>query len=251
MTTKILLIDDEKPIVELVTVLLQDNSDYEIHSAYDGEDGLKVMEKIRADIVLLDYMMPRMNGLEVLREIKLHWPATYVIIMTGKGSEKVAVTLMKAGASDYISKPFRADELAEIVETGVSMRKIELDRRYGPSQDDQEVEGVRNKAASGPPAELTDSVMVGNLQYLIVTRDLGSREPKVVVRATANRKKLGEKTIDYTPYVHRPNIKEIVAALIRRLHSEMIECVLAGSFTSNTSHDRQSENSPASHEAMP
>ena len=85
MGTKILIIDDEKHIVELVTVLLEDNEDYELFKAYDGEEGLVAVERDRPDLVLLDYMMPRMNGLEVLKEIKKHWPATYVIIMTGKG----------------------------------------------------------------------------------------------------------------------------------------------------------------------
>ena len=236
MTTKILIIDDEKHIVELVTVLLEDTEDYKLLKAYDGEQGLMVMERERADLVLLDYMMPRMNGLEVLKEIKKHWPATYVIIMTGKGSEKVAVTLMKAGASDYISKPFRADELEEIVETGVNMRKIEMERKYGTTG--YHVSGLKaalkGKTGVGGRDELSDTILVDGLPHLVVTRDLGPRDTLVSVQVTVNRNVVSKKSVDYGRYANRPNVKDIVSALIRRVHYEMIEGVLTGRLNTET-----------------
>jgi DNA-binding response OmpR family regulator len=235
MSTKILIIDDEKHIVELVTVLLEDNEDYQLLKAYDGEDGLAVVERERPDLVLLDYMMPRMNGLEVLKEIKKHWPATYVIIMTGKGSEKVAVTLMKAGASDYISKPFRADELEEIVETGVNMRKIEMQRKY--STEGRTVAGLQfamKGKAPGESSELVENVQVEGQTYVVTTRDLGPRDPLVNSTIVLNKSVKSQKSVDYGRYANRPNVKDIVAALLKRVHYEMIEGVLTGRTNTET-----------------
>jgi DNA-binding response OmpR family regulator len=236
MSTKILIIDDEKHIVELVTVLLEDNEDYQLLKAYDGEEGLMVVERERPDLVLLDYMMPRMNGLEVLKDIKKHWPATYVIIMTGKGSEKVAVTLMKAGASDYISKPFRADELEEIVETGVNMRKIEMQRKY--STEGRTIAGLqvamKGKAGAAEGNELVENVQADGQTYVVSTRDLGPRDPLVSATVTLNKAVKTQKSVDYGRYANRPNVKEIVAALVRRVHYEMIEGVLTGRLNTET-----------------
>jgi DNA-binding response OmpR family regulator len=236
MSTKILIIDDEKHIVELVSVLLEDNEDYELLKAYDGEEGLMMVERDRPDLVLLDYMMPRMNGLEVLKEIKKHWPATYVIIMTGKGSEKVAVTLMKAGASDYISKPFRADELEEIVETGVNMRKIEMQRKY--STEGRTASGLavamKGKVGAAGRDELTDNVTADGNAYVVTTRDLGPRDPVVTTAVTAKGAIKAQKSVDYGRYANRPNVKDIVSALTRRVHYEMIEGVLTGRMNTET-----------------
>jgi DNA-binding response OmpR family regulator len=237
MGTKILIIDDEKHIVELVTVLLEDNEEYQILKAYDGEEGLMLVERERPDLVLLDYMMPRMNGLEVLKEIKKHWPVTYVIIMTGKGSEKVAVTLMKAGASDYISKPFRADELEEIVETGVNMRRIEMQRKYTTETKDSAGLALQMKGkamAAGQRDELTDTVNVDGQQHTITTRDLGPRDPLVSTSVSVNKAIKAQKSVDYGRYANRPNVKEIVNALVRRVHYEMMEGVLTGRLHTET-----------------
>ena len=66
------------------------------------------MEKENPQLVLLDYMLPGMDGMRVLRTIRKSFPETYVVMLTGRGSEEIAVELMKAGASDYILKPLKA-----------------------------------------------------------------------------------------------------------------------------------------------
>lgn len=81
------------------------------------------------ELVLLDYMMPGMDGLSALHEIRSRFSDTYVIMFTGKGSEQIAVEMMKAGASEYILKPFNNRDLAERLDNVLRIREIELHNR--------------------------------------------------------------------------------------------------------------------------
>jgi signal transduction histidine kinase len=78
---------------------------------------------------MLDYMMPGMDGLTALKEIRTRFPDTYVMMFTGKGSEEIAVELMKAGASDYILKPFNNKDLIERIDNVLRIRRVELYNR--------------------------------------------------------------------------------------------------------------------------
>lgn len=125
MKEKILVVDDEKIILELTSMVLQNNG-YEVLTAESGSEGLRLVEQENPGVVLLDYMMPGMDGMSALRKIRQAFPQTYVIMFTGKGSEEVAVELMKAGASDYILKPFSNHDLVERIDNVLRLRRIEL-----------------------------------------------------------------------------------------------------------------------------
>lgn len=122
---RVLVVDDEKVILELTTMILQRRG-YEVYTAANGEEGLALVERHRPEIVLLDYMMPHMDGMTALRRIRQSWPETSVIMFTGKGSEEIAVEIMKAGAADYLLKPFTGHNLVERIETVLRLRRIEL-----------------------------------------------------------------------------------------------------------------------------
>src|SRR6266540_6710734 len=124
----ILIIDDEKVILDLTSIILT-NRGYSVLVAQDAIEGLGILEAHRPELVLLDYMMPKMDGLTALKEIKLRFPETYVIMFTGKGSEEIAVELMKAGASDYILKPFNNQDLADRIANVLKVRDVELRNR--------------------------------------------------------------------------------------------------------------------------
>ena len=128
MADRLLVIDDERIILELTSMILRSKG-YEVLTADNGRLGLEIVERDAPALVLLDYMMPGMDGMSALRQIRERFPDTYVVMFTGKGSEEIAVELMKGGASDYILKPFNNQDLVERIENVLRIRRIELHNR--------------------------------------------------------------------------------------------------------------------------
>ena len=110
MKAKILVIDDDTSLRRVIEYNLQEEG-YEVWSASSGEEGLKLFREIRPEVVVTDMKMSGIDGLTVLRSIKELSPETLVIIITAFGKVDVAVEAMKAGAFDYILKPFSRDAL--------------------------------------------------------------------------------------------------------------------------------------------
>ena len=125
MNEKLLVVDDERMILELTSVVLTSRG-FDVSVVDNALDAYEMIEREKPALVLLDYMMPRVNGLDALREIRERFPETYVIMFTGKGSEEVAVELMKSGASDYVLKPFSNAKLVERIENVLRIRSIEI-----------------------------------------------------------------------------------------------------------------------------
>jgi signal transduction histidine kinase len=125
---KILVIDDEKIILDLTSIILK-NRGYSVLTAQDAAVGIELVRNEKPALVLLDYMMPGMDGLTALKEIRKEFPDSYVIMFTGKGSEEIAVELMKAGAADYVLKPFNNQDLSERIETVLKIRTMEINNR--------------------------------------------------------------------------------------------------------------------------
>ncbi len=125
---KILVVDDEEVIVDLTALLLRGRG-FEVLTAHNGEECLEVVRREQPALVLLDYMMPVMDGETALKKIVQQHPDTYVIMFTGKGSEEVAVRLMKTGAADYLQKPFVNSSLLERIDTVLLIRLVELANR--------------------------------------------------------------------------------------------------------------------------
>lgn len=125
MREKLLIIDDEPVILDLTSLVLRSKG-FEVFQADNAQDGYRIIGDQNPAVVLLDYVMPEVDGMAALREIGRKFPLTYVIMLTGKGNEEIAVELMKAGASDYIAKPFSNTNLVERVENILRLREIEL-----------------------------------------------------------------------------------------------------------------------------
>jgi len=111
----ILIVDDEENIRLILENVFAD-AGYRVETAKDGVHALEKIKRFHLEIVLLDKNMPRMDGLETLRQIKLRHPATVVVMFTAHGDVATAVEAMKQGAYDYIEKPFDNDEILLLME---------------------------------------------------------------------------------------------------------------------------------------
>ena len=109
MATKVLVVDDEKMIVKGIRFsLLQDG--YDVDTAYDGEEALQKATDNQYDIILLDVMLPKLSGLEVLAQIR-EFSSVPVIMLTAKGEDMDKILGLDYGADDYITKPFNILEV--------------------------------------------------------------------------------------------------------------------------------------------
>jgi nitrogen regulation protein NR(I) len=116
--SKLLLIDDEEDVRYSIQRIF-DSPDIELATASSGEEALKVIPKLKPDLVLMDVRMTGMTGLETLRRIRQADPRLLVILMTAYGTTQTAIEAMKLGAYDYLLKPFDIPKLKEIVATAL------------------------------------------------------------------------------------------------------------------------------------
>jgi len=119
---RILAIDDEHNIRNLI----QNEFSFEglaVTTAGSGEEGLKLFDAESFDVVLLDINLPKLNGVEVLKRLKQKAPQTEVIMITGYGDIKSAVESIKQGARDYITKPFKLDEILALVNQAIRQNR--------------------------------------------------------------------------------------------------------------------------------
>jgi len=128
MGRKVLTIDDDISFRRVVEYNLQEEG-YEVLTAATGEEGLRLFEEHRPELVITDMKMPGMDGLRVLKEIKEGSPETLVIIITAFGAVDSAVEAMKLGAYDYITKPFNRDELKLIVRKALQLSSLSEENR--------------------------------------------------------------------------------------------------------------------------
>ena len=109
-----LVVDDEESIRQLCITVAQ-GLGFTCLQAANGEEALALLEERPAHIILTDLVMPRMSGLEFLEQVRKLLPRAEIAVMTGHGSVETAVQAMKLGAYDYISKPFRKQQLCSVL----------------------------------------------------------------------------------------------------------------------------------------
>jgi len=128
----ILIVDDDKEIVQLIAIYLQ-NEGYKISKAFNGEEALTLFEKEKIDLIVLDVMMPKVDGLEVCRILraKHHVP---IMMVSAKTEDMDKITGLMSGADDYLTKPFNPLELVARVKTLI--RRAYL---YQEEQNDDEI----------------------------------------------------------------------------------------------------------------
>ncbi len=123
MTRKrILIVDDEESIRRSLELILQNT--FDVSTAENGEEAIKTINQKAPDVVLLDVMMPKLDGLETLSLIRKNYGQVPVIMLTAAGEVKTAVEAMKSGALDYLKKPFDVEELTRIILSALSTSGI-------------------------------------------------------------------------------------------------------------------------------
>ncbi|MFW6131535.1 MAG: sigma-54-dependent transcriptional regulator [Candidatus Aminicenantaceae bacterium] len=159
---KILILDDEKSILDLL-VMVFEKEGYQVKTALSAPKALELIEKEEFDLIITDIKLPEMSGLEVLKKVKNKKSDIPVIVITAYGTVKQAVETLKAGAMDYILKPFDVDELKIVVSQGLERKRLqeenlllrkELKDKYnleniiGKSRKMREIYGLIEKIAS-------------------------------------------------------------------------------------------------------
>ena len=142
MPEKVLIVDDEPGMREFLQIMLE-KMGFEVVASPSGEDAINRLENSHFDLIICDLKLPRVSGMEVLRKSKEINPEVPVIMITAFGSPESAVEAMKLGAYDYITKPFKLDEIqlvinkalekARLLEENIQLRK-ELKTKYGFDQ---------------------------------------------------------------------------------------------------------------------
>ncbi|MGN4123534.1 response regulator YycF [Lysinibacillus sphaericus] len=131
MNKTILVVDDEKPIADILQFNLIKEG-YKVICAYDGDEALEKVEEEQPDLMLLDIMLPKRDGMEVCREVRKKYDFP-IIMLTAKGSEIDKVLGLEMGADDYVTKPFSTREL--IARVKANMRRLQV---VAPAEEAQE-----------------------------------------------------------------------------------------------------------------
>ena len=121
---KVLIVDDEEGIRDLCTSIVR-TAGLEPYTAADGIQATELLEQLHPEFVLLDVSLPGRSGMDILREIRVRLPATQVVMVTGYASVERAVAAMKLGAHDYITKPFKASRLLQVLQDNLEARPEE------------------------------------------------------------------------------------------------------------------------------
>jgi two-component system response regulator PilR (NtrC family) len=126
---RVLVVDDEKSMRDLLSITLEKEG-YDVLTAAGGEPAIETLHRETVDVVITDLRMPKVDGMQVLRAAKEISPDTAVIVITAVASTETAVEAMKLGAYDYITKPFKLDEVNLIVRNALERKRLRDENLY-------------------------------------------------------------------------------------------------------------------------
>lgn len=191
---RILLIEDDPAIVAGLELNLALDG-YEVVTASDGETGLQLVDDATPDVVLLDIMLPGMNGLEVLQRIRRRDADLPVLILTARGEEADKVLGLQVGADDYISKPFSLAELRARVSASLRRKRLQAEPQpvtaFGDVEVDLDRRWVRRAGEAVPMTAREFDVLTYFLRHpaRVVSR-------KTLLHAVWKIEFLSQRTID-------------------------------------------------------
>jgi DNA-binding NtrC family response regulator len=172
----ILIVDDEKDICMALNMLLTKEG-YTVKEAYNGEQAVDLIRKENFDVVMTDIKMEKMDGFEVLKEAQKVSPETSVIMMTAFASVGSAVEAMRAGAADYITKPFLNDEIRLTIKRLIQSRDLRMENEILRQELSQRREAFANIIGNSEPMQKVFTVMekvIPNKSNILITGESGT-----------------------------------------------------------------------------
>jgi two-component system response regulator PilR (NtrC family) len=227
-TGEILIVDDDARMRELVVRVLA-REGYSVRPLPRGQEVLQALEEGPVDLVISDIRMPEMDGLTLLREVRRVAPETSVLMMTAFGSIDTAVQAIKAGAYDYLTKPFKNDELIVVVRRAMEERRLRA-----------EVRALREEVST----KYTFSNILGKSKpmrdlFALIKKVAGSRSTVLIQGKSGTGKELVAKAIHYnSPRRVRPLVTVNCSAIPKDLLESELFGHLKGAFTGAIANKR-------------
>lgn len=210
----VLVVDDDAGM-RLGMVETLRRAGYQVLQAADGSEGLARLERDSCQVVVTDMRMPRMSGLDFLKQIKVHHPATEVLVVTAYGTIQNAIDAIKCGAFDYLLKPFSPQDLTQAVETAIN-------------------KGTPGHVVKGTPGNthfVSKSPVV--LDMLQLARRAAASDATILIQAESGTGKelLARYIVEHSPRAHKPVVAINCAALPENLLESELFGYEKGSFT--------------------
>jgi DNA-binding response OmpR family regulator len=199
---RVLLVEDEIRLAQNIASALRDGPGLAVDCAEDGEMGLDLAGNLCYDLIILDLMLPKIDGLTVLKKLRLRDDKTAVLILTAKGGHSSIVELLNAGADDYLSKPFDLGELIARVKALIRRGKGFADPTLRLS--DLEVNTLEQTVRRSNELVELSPTEYRILEYLI-------HRPRIIV----SKRELLEHLYDYN-WEHHSNVIEAHVSNLRR-----------------------------------
>lgn len=129
MSERLLIVDDEPDMLKLISMIIRDKTPYEVTTTNNPMEALELARKGEFDLVIADLKMPGLNGIELLESIQHFGEDIPVIIITAYGTVEAAVETMQKGAFDFITKPFRKEQILFTIERALKWVRIQKENR--------------------------------------------------------------------------------------------------------------------------
>ena len=199
---RVLIIEDERRLAGNIARSLRESAGYAVDCVYDGEEGLYMVESNPYDLVVLDLMLPRLEGLSVLEQMRAAGNSSPVLILTARDDRESVIALLNAGADDYVTKPFDLGEL-------IARAKAVIRRGKGHSSAVLEIRDVEIDTASRRVVRDGKTLALSAMEYRVLEY-LAHRQNAVVSKA-----ELSEHLYDFN-WERFSNVIEVYISGLRR-----------------------------------
>lgn len=223
-TSSILVVDDDAVAAELLAEILEKEG-YRVHIVTQGADAIRMSETTSFDVVITDLKMPNISGIEVLRTFNRVNPQTIIIVITAFGSFETAIEAIRNGAYDYISKPFKIEEIKRKVRLAIEQKHLLLNKEHEESLQEELTNKFSCEAIIGNSPKMIDV-------YKMVAKVAGSNVTVLLQGESGTGKELIAKAIhNNSKRASKPYIPVNCAAIPEHLLESELFGYKRGSFT--------------------